>query len=400
MSSNPALMLVSCDDYATDVEPALADGPLKNAIAAKEPYLAVKSCQQSMKLLMDVTKLLETATAASHGFPCSSAIINTLGRYQSLVVDTDIAADAFLRACMQVLKNYKTAFALRDKKKFDLVKKLLASATKIAKRMETIADELATTSKAAASIAQASLDETINANPTAIRMNQEQDETKTTRKTETEDHTAANKRCKCEATTHFNNNKCEAMPVKDANEMTATDRRDNEAVIAETHLVCINDVVPRQDECIAALRKQQKSNQAISDIVLQLSSPPGKGETYNMAIAALKMTVQALGSTTTSFEGVRDFWSKLASKTEDVDLLVDSMTDDWYTWLALAKINYAAVTGMADVKKSVHRVMSDLPNSMEAEARLPGLLKELQAILKDKDTDIAGQIKRVAQRLY
>ncbi|KDO22736.1 hypothetical protein SPRG_12163 [Saprolegnia parasitica CBS 223.65] len=150
--NNPTLVIKSYDNYETDVLPALLDddGQLLKKVEAKEKFTVDMSAQKCTEALKDAAAVLEIAIAASHGFPCNAKIINLLGRYQTLVVDADIATAAFLTACMQALKYFKTAFACLEKSKIDLVEKMLLATSKIAGEMTAIATKIAIASGKAA----------------------------------------------------------------------------------------------------------------------------------------------------------------------------------------------------------------------------------------------------------
>ncbi|EQC29909.1 hypothetical protein SDRG_12453 [Saprolegnia diclina VS20] len=351
-------------------------------VATKEQFFTVISAYQCMETLQDVVKMLEIAVAASHGFACNTDIVRTLGDYQTLVVDTDIAADAFLCGCMQVLKSYKLAFVFLLKGNLVKTKKMLLSTCEVAGRMEAIAGKLAEKAEKAMKGAQASLNETVALNSKMKACTQ-------AKANVLEKNPEAHVKC-CDT---------DIAATELAVENAAEDRR-KQGHVETTDTTSSSSSrshaseVSRQgerDDCIKALEEQYKVNQAITTIACQLASYHGKGKTCDQAIAALKLIVTALGGIKATFENVRDFWSTLASKLWGADMCCDSLTNEWHEWVALAKVNYAAVQGMKDVKTKVHGVMSDLPNSAEANERLPRLLKELQDMLEANQAHIGHQ---------
>ncbi|EQC29911.1 hypothetical protein SDRG_12455 [Saprolegnia diclina VS20] len=125
-----------------------------------EPFKDTELMEKCMETLKEVNKLLEIAATVSHSSSCHAKIVALLGDYQTLVVEIDTAADAFLCGCMQVLKSYKFAFAFLHKGKYDKTKKLLVSTCAVAGRLGAIAGELVKASAEAVKDARVSVEVT------------------------------------------------------------------------------------------------------------------------------------------------------------------------------------------------------------------------------------------------
>ncbi|EQC29910.1 hypothetical protein SDRG_12454 [Saprolegnia diclina VS20] len=416
---NPTLVIKSYDSYEAGVQIALhKDTELMKKVATMEEFLKCISAHQYKEALKLVNTMLKSAVAASHGFACNTDIVRTLGDYQTLVVDTDIAADAFLRGCMQVLKSYKLAFVFLLKGNLVKTKKMLLSTCEVAGRMEAIAGKLAEKAEKAMKGAQASLEET-------KRVTSKENKKKEDKELALELTKNLEARAKC----------CEAdvAAAKLAVENAEKERRkqgfvDTTDTTSSSFWGFFYTVVSRQGardmrkhveaienearaSCRKALEKQHEVNQAIIDIVRMLADD----QPYGRAFAALELTVKALGTIKTTFENVREFWSKLKTRygeiaadsnrdyideVADPDTIAecyDLMTSSWHEWLALTKISYDTIQGMKDVKTEAHAIMSDLPNSAEASERHQDLVEDLEKALKDYDALIKEQIKQQQQ---
>ncbi|KDO30418.1 hypothetical protein SPRG_19642 [Saprolegnia parasitica CBS 223.65] len=131
------------------------------------------------------------------------------------------------------------------------------------------------------------------------------------------------------------------------------------------------------DDAIALLKalpslaaRSKKVTDVLRDVTAQM---------HYMYSANTGMTMKALASIKTTFENVLAYFGRLENVIDsdstdmldvacelaaegDVDFLVEEMTEEWCRWLTLAKTNYTAMCGMDDVKTTVHRIMSTLPN--------------------------------------
>ncbi|KDO21688.1 hypothetical protein SPRG_13026 [Saprolegnia parasitica CBS 223.65] len=421
---DPTSAMESLDNYETDVQPALANGQLMQKVVAKEKSLAATSGQQCMQSLKDAAYYLETAIAASHGHPCNTSIIGLTSRYQTLVVDTDIACANYLSSSMEALKYYKYAFFFVGEGDIDEAKTLLQATADIAASLEAIAEALEQQSTTAVREAEASLEVTSKASAlaheTKDKAAQARDaasalkEEREKRKTDEENAINAAKTT-LDAAARARQVQ-DNVDMADINVLWGLCRVSREGERAKLkHLQELENA--QWTEYLIVLKKQQENNQAINDLALELASLDAKGATYERAVKALEMTVTTLGGIKTCFEEVRKFWAMLKNHCHKIagpntiletsfmavaqkgtGLLVKVMTDDWYRWLALAKTNYAAVLGMADVKTTVARIMSTLPNSAEASKRLPALIKGLKSKLKDSNTHLQNQIEEQTKK--
>ncbi|EQC32714.1 hypothetical protein SDRG_09687 [Saprolegnia diclina VS20] len=421
---DPTTAIESLDNYETDVQPALADGQIKLKVASKEKLLAATSAKKCMESLEDGAYSLETAIAASHGHPCNTLIIGLTSRYQTLVVNTDIACATYLSSSMDALKFYKYAFYFVGEGQIDEAKALLQATADIAASLETIAAELEQQSANAMREAETSLEATSTASTLACETKNQAAIARAVasakqakldeRKTDNEnDVNAAKTSLDAAARERQAQDTVEMTDVKVLWGLYEVSREGERAKLK--HLQDLETA--QRTAYLDVLKKQQEHNQAINDLTLELASLDAKGDTYERAVIALEITVKALGGIKTCFEEVREFWALLkvhchrvagpnklleagfrCASQNSTGMLVKVMTDDWYQWLALAKTNYMAVCGMAKVKTKVHHIMSNLPNSAQASDRLDALIKGLTSKLNESKAVLKNQIEEVEKK--
>lgn len=159
------------------------------------------------------------------------------------------------------------------------------------------------------------------------------------------------------------------------------------------------------------MKLQEQERTAAADLQGSLVKLKGMQEddiSLDKAIVALEVATKSLARITTAFENVRVFWHavhkhclELADTSEHqiyqeesqdaldivqktgnddnswADSFADSITQSWYSWLALSRVNRTAQISMEGVVGKIHAVMSDLSTKEEAKKRYPALLAKL-----------------------
>lgn len=73
-----------------------------------------------------------------------------------------------------------------------------------------------------------------------------------------------------------------------------------------------------------------------------------------------------------------------AASARDVNRFTKAITNSWYSWLVLGKINSRAVSTIQLVNGKMNLIMNDLPTMEEAQLRLAPMIKKIDIELEQE----------------
>lgn len=147
------------------------------------------------------------------------------------------------------------------------------------------------------------------------------------------------------------------------------------------------------------LQEQERKTQAdLAGAIVRLKGTAAENDTIGQALASLDLANKSLGRINTVFESTRAYWRAVKSHCDDLadldemetiqgmdDEFIEAITDSWYSWLVLGKINYTAVKTMEGVMAKVDGIMDDLPTAEEAKMRLAPTFEVIELEMKQEN---------------